>query len=70
LVIRETRVSLPYYQYTITNGVVTAKVLKGNIVIRSINRNEKEMANTQPDTLNEEDRYRHLIELSCFIGEI
>ena len=63
-------VSLPYYQYTITNGVVSAKVLKGNIVIRSINRNEKELANTQPDTLDEEDRYRHLIELSCFIGEI
>jgi hypothetical protein len=61
--------SLPYYQYTITNGVVSSKVLKGNIVIRSINRNEKELANTQPDTLDEEDRYRHLIELSCFIGE-
>jgi len=62
-------VSLPYYTYTIVNGVVSTKILAGNIVIRSIKRNEKELGNTNADVLEKEDRYRHLISLSCFVGE-
>jgi hypothetical protein len=47
-----------YYSYTITNGVVSGKVLTGKIVIRDWFDNRKELTNTE--NLEKEDKYRHL----------
>jgi len=60
---------IPYYKYTIEEGEIISKSLAGNIVIRKINRDEKELANTAPDILEVEDRYRHLFELSVYVAE-
>ena len=60
---------IPYYRYTIEDGEIISKNLAGNIVVRKINRDEKELANTDPNVLEVEDRYRHLFELSVFVAE-
>lgn len=60
---------IPYYKYTIEEGDIISKSLAGNIVIRKINRDEKELAQTDPNVLEVEDRYRHLFELSIFVAE-
>jgi len=48
-----------YYAYTITNGVVSAKVLTGRMVITRWFDNRKELINSE--VLEKEDRYRHLL---------
>jgi len=60
---------IPYYKYTIEDGDIISKNLAGNIVVRKINRDEKELANTDPNVLEVEDRYRHLFELSVYVAE-
>ena len=50
---------IDYYTYTITNGVVSSKVLAGKINITEIIRDDKELTNTEG--LIKEDRCRHLI---------
>ena len=55
-----------YYQYVITNGVVTTKTAKGRININEVTDNRKELKNTE--NLDKEDRYRHLISLNCRIA--
>ena len=62
--------NIEYYEYVVTNGAVSSKNLAGNIVIRKIIRNEKELSNTNPEVLEKEDRYRHRIEVSIFVGLI
>jgi len=48
-----------YYEYTITNGVVSSKTLKGTINVLSITANRKELRAT--DNLDVMDRYRHIL---------
>lgn len=55
-----------YYNYTITNGEVSAKVLSGRIVITRWFENRKELTNTQ--ILEKEDRYRHLFSYECIVA--
>jgi hypothetical protein len=55
-----------YYAYTITNGVVSAKVLTGRIVITRILDNRKELTNTE--VLESTDRYRHLISMEGIVA--
>jgi hypothetical protein len=55
-----------YYTYTITNGVVSSKVLAGKIVIRNWFDNRKELQNTE--NLTKEDRYRHLLSFSVNVA--
>lgn len=56
-----------YYAYTIVNGVVSAKVATGRIVITKWFDNSKELTNTE--TLAEEDRYRHLLSFECIVAD-
>jgi len=69
-IIEKLQDNISYYVYTITNGVVSAKVISGNIVILAIKRDEKELANTEPSILEKEDRFRHIISFSCHVGEL
>ena len=62
--------TISYYTYTITSGVVSSKVLAGGISIVKIIRNDKELGNTDPALLASEDRYRHNLTFSCYVGEI
>jgi len=56
---------IDYYEYTITNGVISSKVLKGRINILEITANKKELKNT--DNLDAIDRYRHILSFRCRI---
>jgi hypothetical protein len=56
-----------YYSYTITNGVVSAKVLTGRIVIIRWLDNRKELTNTE--NLEDVDRYRHLLSFEVIVAE-
>jgi hypothetical protein len=55
-----------YYTYTITNGIVTAKVLSGRIVVTRWFDDTKELTNTE--NLEKEDRYRHLLSFECYVA--
>jgi hypothetical protein len=48
-----------YYEYVISNGVVSSKVLKGTISVLEVTANRKELKNT--DNLDVMDRYRHIL---------
>jgi hypothetical protein len=61
---------ISYYAYVITNGAISSKTLSGNIVITKILRDSKDLENTNPESLELEDRYRHILTFSTFIGEI
>jgi hypothetical protein len=54
---------IDYYVYTVTDGVVSNKVLNSKIVILSILRHEKELTNTE--NLELEDKYRHITTFTC-----
>jgi len=56
-----------YYVYTITNGVVSAKVLTGRIVITKWFDNKKELTNTE--VLEKEDRYRHILSFEVIVAD-
>jgi hypothetical protein len=55
-----------YYAYTITSGIVSAKVLTGRIVITRILENRKELTNTE--NLESTDRYRHLLSFEAIVA--
>jgi hypothetical protein len=55
-----------YYAYTIVNGVVSAKVLTGRIVITRWFDNRKELTNTE--VLEKEDRYRSLLSFEAIVA--
>lgn len=59
--------SITYYEYS--NGGNTKSAAMGDIIVRKITRNEKELANTSPELLEYSDRYRHNITISCFVGK-
>jgi len=56
-----------YYSYTITGGVVSAKVLTGRIVITRFFDDRKELINTE--ILEKEDRYRHLLSFEVIVAQ-
>ncbi len=58
---------LDYYEYTITNGVVSDKQLAGRIVITKWSENRKELQNTE--NLESEDRYRQVFVFECLVAE-
>lgn len=51
--------NIPYYKYTITNGMVSAKILSGRIEILRELENRKELQNTE--NLEHEDKFRHIL---------
>lgn len=55
-----------YYEYTIVNGAVSVKTLKGRIRILRIIDNRKELANVE--NLEKEDKCRHLFSFTCRIA--
>ena len=57
---------ITYYTYTITNGVVSAKVSAGKIVVTKWFDNRKELTNTE--NLIKADRYRQLLSFECLIS--
>ena len=61
--------NIPYYKYQIEDGRIVAKELSGNIAIYGKIKSEKELANSDPEILAVEDRYRHRIEFSVFVGK-
>lgn len=57
---------LPYYEYTIVNGIVSQKLEKGRLNFLRILQNRKELRIT--DNLVKEDRYRHLVSFECKVS--
>jgi len=57
---------IDYYEYVIGDGIVTAKELKGKILIQKVTVNRKELKNTE--NVEAIDRYRHLLSFKCRIG--
>lgn len=55
-----------YYTYTITSGVVSAKVASGRINVLEILSNRKELTNLE--NLSVEDKFRHLLTLRCKVS--
>ena len=55
-----------YYEYSITDGVVSDKELAGKIVITRYFENKKELTNTE--NLELADKFRHLISLECYVA--
>lgn len=55
-----------YYIYIITNGMVSGKNLSGRIVLTRWLENRKELINIE--TLEEEDRYRHLLAFEVIVA--
>jgi hypothetical protein len=57
---------IPYYEYIITNGIVSEKILKGRINVIEITSNRKELVNLE--NLSKEDKFRHLLSLRCRVA--
>jgi len=58
-----------YYVYTITNGKISSKTLSGRIVLTRWFDNRKELTNTNPENIEEKDRYRHLLSFEVIVAE-
>jgi hypothetical protein len=58
---------IDFYSYTITNGVISSKVLSGKIILTKIFSDKKELVNTE--NLEKEDKYRHLISIEVLIAQ-
>jgi hypothetical protein len=56
--------------YTYTNGGETKSQVAGGISIIKIIRDTKELSSTDPEAIEFRDRYRHVLEVSCLVGEI
>ena len=59
---------ITYYEYVINNGAVSSKISKGKIIIPIVSdiENRKELVNLE--TLESQDRYRHLISFVCRVS--
>lgn len=57
---------IPYYEFTITNGQISSKILKGRIVILEITSNRKELVNL--GELAIEDKFRHLLSFTTRVS--
>ncbi len=57
-----------FYEYTIVNGVVDTKTLKGRLNFLEITTNRKDLRVT--DNVAKEDRYRQLISFRCRVATI
>jgi hypothetical protein len=60
---------LPYYEYTIENGVISDKTENGRIRIIRI-EDEPIDFDTPKDKLDPHDRYRHLLTLTISLGRV
>jgi hypothetical protein len=56
-----------YYSYTITGGVVSAKILSGRIVLTRWFENRKELINSE--NLEKEDKFRHILQFEAIVAE-
>ena len=68
-VLEKLECNIPYYSHIISSGGVSTKTESGNVIITKVIRNEKEYGNTNPENLEKEDRFRHNITFSCYVGE-
>lgn len=58
---------ITYYAFTITNGVVSAQVDSGSIVIfGEFVDFRRELVNTE--NLDNKDRFRHLLKFNCYVA--
>ena len=60
---------MPYYEYEITNGVVTDKTQNGRIRILEITDNPINF-DSDKDQLDVHDRYRHILALNISLGSV
>jgi len=58
--------NIPYYAYTVTNGVVSLKTLTGYIRIKKIVENTKELEGVPG--LEPEDRFRHKLSINVVVN--
>ncbi len=68
-VISKLKAGLPYYNYTIANGVVTNKVQDGRIRIISIGDDGIDLG-IDKDKLELHDRFRHLLTVSVSLSKV
>jgi hypothetical protein len=61
--------SMVYYEYDTYGKEISKKTDGGRIVVNKILKHGKELANTNPEMLEKEDRYRNLTQFSCFVSE-
>lgn len=67
--VEKLKAGLPYYDYTITNSVVSNKVQNGRIRIISISDTPIDLG-IDKDKLDPRDRYRHLLTLSVSLSKV
>ena len=60
------KVGCPYYEYTVTGGVVSSKVLKGRVNVRRWVENRKELGDMENLAL--EDKARHVLSVVCRVS--
>ena len=57
---------ISYYEYTVVNGAVSVKTLKGRIRIMRVIDNRKELTNVE--NLELSDKHRHILSFTCRIA--
>lgn len=68
-IVEKIKNGLEYYDYEITNGIVSNKTQNGRIRILSIDETLINFG-TEKQDLDQHDRYRHLIDLTISLGRI
>ena len=58
--------NVDYYNYTITNGIVSAKVLAGKIIIKRWLDDKQELTNTE--NLDSKDKFRHILRCEVYVA--
>lgn len=61
--------SIVYYEYDTYGKEISKKVDGGRIVVHKIIKHGKELANTNPEMLEKEDRYRNLTQIQIWVAE-
>ena len=67
--IKKLKVGMPYYNYTITNGVVSNKTQDGRIRVISITDAGIDLG-IDKNKLDIHDRFRHILTLSISLGKV
>lgn len=68
-IIEKTKGGFPYYDYEIKEGVVKSKTESGRVSIRDIDDTPVDF-DIDKDKLSPQDKYRHLITLTCSLGQV
>ena len=58
-----------YYEYIVSNGQVQNKTANGNIIVTSINDDPIDLL-INKSSLDDKDRYRHLIQINVRTGKV